>query len=125
MNRLKVIRIDKTGIGTDHYGAIEFEGGVKLYSYHESDCCETHELCLGDLTLEEFNGLEFDLTGDDFFKRIPDYGIELIPIYGRSVKIAAHGWNNGYYSDQLEIVIEQDGKEIKRYDITDCQTIEG
>jgi hypothetical protein len=25
MNKLKVIEIDKTGIGTDHYGAIEFE----------------------------------------------------------------------------------------------------
>ena len=56
MNKLKVIEIDKTGIGTDHYGAIEFENGVKLYSFHESDCCEKHELYLKDLTLEEFDG---------------------------------------------------------------------
>ena len=31
MNKLKVLGIDKTGVGTDHYGAIEFENGVKLY----------------------------------------------------------------------------------------------
>jgi hypothetical protein len=123
MNRLKVISIDKNGIGTEHYGAIEFENGIKLYSFHDTECCEAHELNLKDLTLEEFDGLEFDLTNDNFFKRIPDYGIELIPIYGHSVKIAGHGYNNGYYSDQLELVIEQDGKEIKRYDITECQSI--
>ena len=101
------------------------KNGVKLYSFHEGDCCESHELYLEDLTLDEFNGLEFDLTNDNFFKRIPDYGIELIPIYGHSVKIAGHGYNNGFYSDQLELVIEKDGDIIKRYDITECQTIEG
>jgi hypothetical protein len=123
MNRLKVIGIDKNGIGTEHYGAIEFENGIKLYSFHDTECCEAHELNLKDLPLDEFDGLEFDLTNDNFFKRIPDYGIELIPVHGHSVKIAGHGYNNGYYSDQLELVIEQDGKEIKRYDITECQSI--
>ena len=113
MNKLKVLEI-----GND---AIYFENNIKLFSFHESDCCEQHELDLKDLTIEEFDGLEFDLTNDNFFKRIPDYGIELIPIYGHSVKIAGHGFNNGYYSDQLDLIIEQDGKEIKRFDITECQ----
>lgn len=116
MENLKVINISSD--------AIEFENGVKLYSNHDSDCCEHHELTLEDLTIEDFNGLEFNLSNDDFFNRIPDYGIELIPIHGHSVKIAGHGYNNGYYSDQLDLIIEKDGKEIKRYDITECQVIE-
>jgi hypothetical protein len=117
MEKLKVVNI-----GSD---AIEFENGVKLYSNHDSDCCESHELTLSDLTMADFEGLEFDLTNDGFFNRIPDYGIELIPLQGHSVKIAGHGYNNGYYSDQLDMIIEKDGKEIKRYDITECQDIDG
>lgn len=102
---------------------IIFEGGIELYSDHTPDCCEYHELTLSDLTIEDFEGLEFDLSSDSFFKRIPDYGIELIPIKGHSVKIPGHGSNNGYYSDQLDLVIE--GKDFTRtYDITDCQEID-
>lgn len=117
MDKLKVIRLDSE--------SIEFEGGIKLYSNHDSDCCESHSLTMSDLTIEDFDGLEFDLTNDDFFNRIPDYGIELIPIKGHSVKIAGHGYNNGYYSDQLDLIITKDNKVIKKYDITDCQDIQG
>lgn len=115
MNKLKVV-----SVGTD---AIEFENGVKLYSDHDQDCCESHTLTLGDVTIADFEGLEFDLSKDDFFKAIPGYGIELIPTQGHSVKIPGHGYNNGYYSDNLDLLIEKDGKVVKRYDITDCQVI--
>lgn len=117
MKKLKVINIGSN--------VIEFENKVKLYSNHDSDCCESHELTLTDLTMTDFEGLEFDLTNDGFFNRIPNYGIELIPLHGHSVKIAGHGYNNGYYSDQLDMMIEKDGNVIKRYDITECQNIEG
>jgi hypothetical protein len=33
--------------------------------------------------------LEFDLSNDSFFKKIEDYGIELIPVNGHSVKVPA------------------------------------
>ena len=99
---------------------IEFDNGIKLESDHESYCCEHHWLAFDDLTLDEFNGLEFDLSGDDFFKKIIDYGIELIPIKGLSVKIAGHGSNNGYYSTNLRLVLN--GLNFhKEYDITECQ----
>jgi hypothetical protein len=117
MNKLKVLSISQE--------AIEFENGVKLYSNHDQDCCESHELNLQDLTMLDFEDLEFDLSNDNFFKRIPNYGIELIPIHGHSVRIAGHGYNNGYYSSEMELVIEQNGNVVKRYDISDCQTIEG
>ncbi len=99
---------------------IYFEDGSKLYSDHQRDCCESHYLSLSDLTIKDFEGLEFDLSNDEFFKRIPDYGIEMIPIKGWPVKIPGYGSNNGYYSNQLDLILEQD-RVKKVYDITDCQ----
>lgn len=117
MNKLTVVKVNDDGI--------EFDNGVRLYSYHSQDCCESHELYFRDLTLEEFNGLEFDLSNDNFFQRIPGYGIELIPIHGFSVRIAGHGSNNGYYSDNLDLIIS-DGKGFeKTFEISDCQVVYG
>jgi hypothetical protein len=90
MNKLKVIKVESE--------SIIFENGFKLFSNHDADCCETHYLKFEDLTLSDFEGLEFDLSGDDFFKRIEGYGIELIPIHGHSVRIPGYASNNGYYS---------------------------
>jgi hypothetical protein len=115
MEKVKVISIDAF--------LIKFENGYVLYSDHDTECCESHELCLEDLSIDDFKGLEFDLTNDNFFNRIEGYGIELIPINGHSVKIAGHGSNNGYYSSQLDLVVEKDGDLINRYDISECQDI--
>lgn len=101
---------------------IVFDNGVKLYSYHDQDCCESHYLSFDDLTLLDFDGLEFDLSNNDFFRRIEDYGIELIPIRGHSVKIPGYASNNGYYSSNLKLILEDnEGSIIRRYDITECQ----
>ena len=117
MKNLKVIKIDSE--------TVEFENGLKLYSNHDSDCCESHYLSLEDLTMEDFDGLEFDLNNDDFFKRIEDYGIELIPIKGHSVKIPGYGYNNGYYSSQLDLILTNGKDFTKTYDISECQNITG
>lgn len=105
--------------------SIEFENGVKLYSNHDSDCCESHYLSMSDLTLSDFEGLKFDLSTDEFFNRIEDYGIELVPVNGHSVKIPGYGYNNGYYSSRLDLILT-DGKDFnKEYNITECQVISG
>ena len=113
MNRLKVINVDSD--------CIVFECNVELYSNLEQDCCESHYLSMSDLTLNDFEGLEFDLTNDNFFKRIEDFGIELVPINGHSVKIPGYSSNNGYYSSQLDLIVTDDKGFSKRYDITECQ----
>lgn len=101
---------------------IVFDNGMKLYSDHEQECCEYHYLSFDDLTLSDFDGLEFDLSNNDFFRRIEDYGIELIPIRGHSVKIPGYASNNGYYSSDLTLILEDDkGNIIRTYDITECQ----
>ena len=115
MNKLKVVSISDE--------SLTFENGVTLYSAHESDCCEAHYLSLADLTIADFDGLEFDLSNDDFFERIEDYGIALKPLNGHPVRIPGYGFNNGYYSSQLELILKGEGFE-KVYDISDCQVIE-
>ena len=115
MEKLKVVKISAD--------EIEFENGVKLYSNHESDCCEHHYLSLNDLTMADFEGLEFDLTNDNFFKRIEYYGIELIPTNGHSVKIPGYGSNNGYYSSNLALILTNGKDFTNEYDITECQVV--
>lgn len=110
----KVIKVDT------YY--IEFENGYVLNSEHKQDCCENHYLDFSHLTLEDFDGLEFDILSDNFFNKIEDYGIELVPIKGHSVRIPGYGSNNGYYSDNLFLVIENRAiRYSKSFDIRECQ----
>lgn len=113
MKNLKVVKIDSD--------SLEFDNGVKLYSNHDQDCCENHYLSLSDLTLDDFKGLEFDLSNDDFFERIEDYGIALKPINGFPVRIPGYGSNNGYYSSNLDLILTNDKDFTKTYDISECQ----
>ena len=103
---------------------IYFDNGAKLTHYHDSDCCEHHYLDFTHIELSDFDGLIFDLSGDDFFERIPDYGIALKPLNGHPVRIPGYGSNNGYYSDNLSLILtDSDDNQIKTFDITDCQVI--
>lgn len=114
MDKLKVVKVTSDDI--------TFDNGTKLYSEHIQDCCENHYLDFSDLTLNDFEELEFDLTTDNFFNRIEDYGIELIPILGHPIRIPGYGYNNGYYSSNLNLVISGVGVE-KTYPINECQSI--
>lgn len=113
MKNLKVVKIDSD--------TIEFDNGVMLYSEHQQDCCENHYLSMSDLTLSDFEGLEFDLSDDNFFERIEDYGIALKPIRGFSVKIPGYASNNGYYSSNLSLVLSTNNGFKKTFDISECQ----
>ena len=113
----KVIAIENGWVD----GVIVFSNGYKLTTNHESDCCEHHYWSLTDLSLSDFDNLEFDFDDDNFFGRIEGYGICLVPVNGFPIRIPAYGSNNGYYSDNLSLVLSKDDKIIKEYDITECQ----
>ena len=113
----KVIAIENGWVD----GVIVFSNGYKLTTNHESDCCEHHYWSLTDLSLSDFDNLEFDFDDDNFFGRIEGYGICLVPVNGFPIRIPAYGSNNGYYSDNLSLVLSKDNKIIKEYDITECQ----
>lgn len=109
----------KTKVKSIDGDSLTFDNGLILSSDHDQDCCENHYLSFADLKLEDFEGLEFDLSNDGFFERIDDYGIKLIPVNGQSVSIPGYGSNNGYYSTNLALVLS-DGRS---FDISTCQVI--
>lgn len=80
-------------------------------------------MSLEDLTMSDFEGLEFDITKDDFFERIEGYGIALKPIHGHPVRIPGYGYNNGYYSARLDLILSDGGDFSKVFDISDCQVV--
>lgn len=104
-------------------GSIKFDNGYELDSYHSQDCCESHYLDFSYVIQDEVKDLEFDLSNDNFFKKVDGYGIELIPINGFSVKIPGYGSNNGYYSTDLRLILTGPDGVRKQYDVTECQTI--
>ena len=83
---------------------------------------DTVDKVMIDLTLEDFKGLEFDLSNDDFFNRIKDYGIELLPTHGHSIKVPGYRSNNGYYSDNLSLILTEENGSSRTYDVTNCQS---
>lgn len=102
--------------------SICFDDGTVLSSDHQQDCCEHHYLDFSDIKLDDFDGLEFNLNSNDFFNRVVDYGIELIPISGHPVRIPGYGSNNGYYSSNLSL--ELTGTITKTFDISECQAVD-
>ena len=104
-----------------HEDGVIFSDGTKLTSDHERDCCENHYLDFDNIEIDDFDGLLFDLSNERFFNRIKNYGIELVPNRGHSVRIPGYGYNNGYYSSELTLVLS--GNINKKFDITNCQRI--
>lgn len=103
---------------------IKFDDGSSIFSDHEQDCCEQHYLDFSTADLSDFEGLLFDLESDKFFEAVEDYGIRLIPSNnGHPVSIPGYGYNNGYYSENLTLVVSRPGREQKRYNITRCQVV--
>lgn len=111
---------------------IVFDDNSRLYSYHETNCCESHYLDFNMLknynvspktgrTLDIYQQ-EFDFSNGVNFKRVEGMGILLFDVEGNSYLINGYGYNNGYYSDEIILIYEKD-KEEHRYDVSECQTI--
>ena len=101
---------------------IIFTNGYSLCSYHDRECCEDHWLDFGHLSLSDFKGLEFDISNDNFFKRVEGFGIRLIPLNGYPISVPGYGENNGFYSDQMDLVLMRGSEVIKSFEVTECQS---
>jgi len=102
---------------------LTFDDGSSLFSDHDQECCEHHYLSFKDLSLTDFEGLEFDL--DNFqFEKVEDFGIRLLPANGHPISVPGYGYNNGYYSHNLTLILKRPGSTTK-FDISECQDVEG
>ena len=99
---------------------IKFDNGYELSFYHEQDCCENHYLDFTHIEPSDYEGLEFDLSGDNFFERLPGFGIALLPTNNYPLRIPGYADNNGYYNSELRLELQTPDKRVI-YDITDCQ----
>lgn len=114
MNKVTVSRVDSEGV--------TFSNGQALSSEHEQDCCENHYLDFENVSLQDFDGMEFDLEGD-FFERVDGYGIRLKPLNGHPVAVPGYGYNNGYYSHELTLVLSGGGLPKREFNISECQEV--
>lgn len=102
---------------------LRFDDKSELYSSHDQDCCEHHYLSFEGQTLADFSGLEFDLSSSTFFEKVDGFGIRLIPVIGHPISVPGYGYNSGYYSSNLTLVLERPGMTTK-FDISECQEIQ-
>jgi hypothetical protein len=110
----KIIKINQYGI--------EFTNNLELCSSHEQACCEEHYLDFSGIDIKDVRNLEFDLNSDDFFEKVEGYGIRLLPKNGLPLSIPGYSNNNGYYSDDLLLILIYGDNVLKKFDITNCQS---
>lgn len=118
---MKIERINDSGI--------IFNNGTKLSHYHCQDCCEN---VYADWEyLKQYNVLPstgetisiYDIEFDDSITNNIDYeknmGIKLISKTGDKWFIPCYNEQNGYYSSDLNLIIEFEDKPTITIDITD------
>lgn len=108
---------------------------IQMYDYHENDCCEEHFIEWGyglDQITEE---MRFTVNTNDyckgFIEKVEDYGIRIIPNPGTGHPIAfpGYGYNNGFYSTDLILIVVVFDKTSNttfhkvELDISECQDI--
>lgn len=128
-NIVKILKIE----GNEDESQVIFENGYTLYSQHDSDCCEWHYLDftmlksynIGTATGKEINIYEqkFDFSNGIPFERVKGIGVLLIDTEGNKYLINGYGYNNGYYSDEIELVLAKGILVKYRYDVTECQDV--
>jgi len=96
-------------ITNDH---ILFDNGTEVTYYHNQDCCENvyadfEQLKTTTIMNEEFKTLEF--------KFIPGVGIKL-----KSYLIPCYNSQNGYYSSDLELIVNYPDGKKESWDISGC-----
>jgi hypothetical protein len=111
----KIIKIDEE--------FIVFDNGFVIKSFHDTECCEYHYLDFSYLELyKDIYNKEFDINKKIEFKRIPGQGILLFDTENNKYLVNGYGENNGFYSDDITLVLCDDhGEIIMKYDVTTCQ----
>lgn len=121
---LRIAEID------DEYIVLENDNKEKLRisGYHCQSCCEEHYLDFSGIEELVEDGMLFCVDTENpesFFCRVEDFGIRLLPTNSHPVSVPGYGSNNGYYSSDLYLTVEdlRFHKEVLRVDVSECQDI--
>lgn len=95
-------------------GCINFDNGVQIFDYHDSDCCED-VFADFDALKDEVGIFEHDFNERIQIERVEDSGFRLEGFF-----VPCYNIQNGYYSDKLELNIRYSDTERDVIDITGC-----
>lgn len=108
---------------------------IQMYDYHENNCCEEHfidwKYGLDQMTDEMKFTVNTNNYYNGFIEKVEDYGIRIIPNPGTGHPIAfpGYGYNNGFYSTDIILVVVVFDKNSNtiflkdELDISECQDI--
>ncbi len=90
-----------------------FDDGTKLSSYHDQDCCENVYADFEQLKTTAIENEEF--TYEDLLQMqgIEDTGVKI-----KGYLIPCYNSQNGYYSSNLEMVVESPNKPTVKIDVS-------
>lgn len=118
-----------TEIGDEHI-ILENDKKEKLMisSYHSTVCCEEHYLDFSEIEDMMEDGMLFCVDTENpesFFCRVEDFGIRLLPINSHPISVPGYGSNNGYYSSDIDLIVEdlRFHNKVFRVDVSECQDI--
>ena len=109
---------------------MNYEDVIWIFSsYHHWDCCEWHELDF------EWKEVEFE-TVKQILSKVDKIEIKWTPWMGITLRmydsdkefgffIPWRGSNNGYYSDDLSLIVSLKNWFKKEYDIREYQDVKG
>ena len=115
-------KIDSLEFG-DESVCLNLEGDEKLEfsTYHSQDCCES---VYGDFSICKYH--EKELVGKHLssvkVKKVEEMGFLLCFDFGYEsckIFIPCYNYQNGYYSDNLELTVDDSGTKVT-VDISDC-----
>ena len=90
---------------------ILFDNGAEITYYHDQDCCENVYADFEQLKTTAIMNEEFRTLKPKFIK---DTGVKL-----KSYLIPCYNSQNGYYSSDLELIINYPDGKSERWDISD------
>ena len=89
-----------------------FDNGTTVVDEHRQDCCESVYADWDQL--KDTDVLSHDFQEDLIIEGVEDSGFRLEGYF-----IPCYNEQNGYYSDELEILIKKPGNKTKTIDISD------
>jgi len=107
---------------------MEYDKVIWMFSsYHDQDCCESHQLCF-DETKDYFE------TSKQFISQVEKIEIKWTPWMGITLRLIDwkkeyaifvpwRGSNNWYYGSNIDLIVKMPNGEIKEYNCTEYQDI--
>lgn len=89
-----------------------FSDGTVIYSHHDQDCCEE--------VYADFTALEDTTFKDEDFSEIVIEEVKTSGIRINGYFVPCYDIQNGYYSNNLKLIIEKPNGEGIKLDITGC-----